>query len=337
MAVAGTSSWSLRLEQAEVSRLARAFAISLACHLLVFGSYYSGRKLGWWEHWQWPAWMQSHKLITDLLKQKATPQPPPVLREPPLMFVDVSPAQAAEEAPKDAKYYSSRNSRAANPDLPQDQAVPQIHGEQTQVVKTEDVAPQKFTPLQPALPAKQAQEEQAEVKPKPKSVQPPGDLAMVKPDTKPVKDPGDAENQPPKPRTLKEAMLRHPERQVPGQKMKQEGGVRQHALVPSFDVKGTVEGAYDSALVEAIAQCWYGLLEQQQYASDYRGKVVLHFVLHYDGTVSELAIAENTAGSMAALLCQTAVDKPRPYGKFPPDMRHRLGDTRNIQFTFYYN
>src|SRR5579863_3435309 len=36
----------------------------------------------------------------------------PVTEELPLVFVEVDPAQAAKEAPKNAKYYSSQNARA---------------------------------------------------------------------------------------------------------------------------------------------------------------------------------------------------------------------------------
>jgi hypothetical protein len=78
------------------------------------------------------------------------------------------------------------------------------------------------------------------------------------------------------------------------------------------------------------------LLDEQRYASDYSGKVVVQFKLHYDGTVSDLSVAENSAGTLPGLICETAVDKPRPFQKFPSDMRRVVGDVRHIQFTFYY-
>jgi len=64
---------------------------------------------------------------------------------------------------------------------------------------------------------------------------------------------------------------------------------------------------------------------------------VLQFRLHYDGSITELNVVENTAGTFASLLCETAVDKPRPYRKFDTEMRRVVGDIRNIQFTFFYN
>jgi hypothetical protein len=97
MSIAGMPRWSLRREQAEVSRLAWAFAISLACHLLVFGSYQTGKKLNLWQSLHWPAWLQSPRMLTELLKKKESQQPPPQRQDIPLMFVNVSPAPCTEE------------------------------------------------------------------------------------------------------------------------------------------------------------------------------------------------------------------------------------------------
>ena len=52
------------------------------------------------------------------------------------MYVDVSHADA--DAPVKPKYYSNKNSRAANPDSA-NANVPKINGRQTDVPKTEDV------------------------------------------------------------------------------------------------------------------------------------------------------------------------------------------------------
>jgi len=69
------------------------------------------------------------------------------------MFVHVSPAQAATEAPKDARFYSDKNSLAANPDADQDTGVPKITGTQDLVAQTEDIPRNPFDRLQPAAPA----------------------------------------------------------------------------------------------------------------------------------------------------------------------------------------
>ncbi|HWX18939.1 MAG TPA: hypothetical protein VN578_03430 [Candidatus Binatia bacterium] len=332
MAVADKQKSSLRLERAESLHLALALAISLACHGVVGGGYYLGKRLNWWDVAHWPAWLQKARILAQVFQKKAPP-PAPQPQEVPLVFLEVSPAQAATEPPKEAKFYSDKNSRAANPDADKETDIPKITGTQQEMAKTENVPRPKFSPLQPTAPADQAPKEQEEMKAKPALE--PGDLTLTKPDPTPKKDEGEAPHA--RPRTIQEARARMPDEHLAGQKMKQEGGVRHRLELASLDAKATAFGAYDYSLIEAIQQCWYNLLDAQQYASDYRGKVVLQFRLHQDGRISDLTVTENTAGSVPGWICRTAVDKPNPYRPFPGDMRRVVGETRDIQFTFFYN
>ena len=328
--------WSLRLEQVEVSRLAWALALSLAVHILLYGGYHVGNKHHLWQNLHWPAWLQPPKVLTDLLTRKKLPLQPPQRQDIPLIFVSVNPAQATAEPPKDAKYYSDKNSRAANPEADKITGTPKIDGKQTEVVKTEDIPREKFTPLQPSRPIQQSQEAQPEIKPKPAYT--PGDLTLAKPSPTPRTAEGDAnEAKPARPRTLKEALARQQDSRLPGEKIKQDGGVSRRHEMASLDTKATPFGAYDAALVEAISQRWFTLLDQREYASDSRGKVVLQFRLHYNGRITDMSVADNTAGEVLGLICQKAVLDPAPFAAWPSDMRRTLGDTRNIQFTFYYN
>jgi outer membrane biosynthesis protein TonB len=338
MAVAQAPRWSLRQEQAEISRLTWAFIISIALHILIFGGYFAGQKLGIWQNLQWPSWLQPVQRLTERLKKAPElPKPP---QEAPLMFVQVDPAQATTEPPKDAKFYSGLNAKAANPDATEITDAPKVTGNQTQVIRTEDVPPDKPMPLQPSRPAPLAKEEQKEEKakpPEPKTdlaqAQVPGDLALAKPSEAPAPKQDEGEQKQSRPRTLKEARAR---RQLVGEKMKQEGGVQRRGAV-SFDTRATPYGEYDDALIQAVQERWYRLLEQRDYASDSRGRVVLTFVLHYDGRVSDMSISENTAGEVLGLICRKAVEDNSPYAAWPSDMRRMLGETRKIQFTFYYN
>jgi outer membrane biosynthesis protein TonB len=214
------------------------------------------------------------------------------------------------------------------------------------VAKTEDVPRQKFTPLQPSPPPQPPKETkpptpeppkpaQAEAKPKPAYT--PGDLTFAKPSPTPRPTDGPAnEPKPERPRTIREELARQPQNQLPGPKMQQNGGVGRRAELASFDTKSTEFGAYDAALVAAISQRWFTLLDERDYASDSRGKVVLQFALHYDGRVSDMNMAENTTGEVLGLICQKAVLDPAPFAAWPSDMRRILGDVRHIQFTFYY-
>jgi hypothetical protein len=331
MSVTGMPELSLRLERAESSRLAWALAISLALHLLCFGGYQTGRKLGLWQNIHWPAWVQSAKMLTEMFKKKESLQQQQ--QEVPLMFVDVSPAQVVAEAPKNAKYYSDKNSKAVNPVEDKDAGTPRIEGTQTQVVKTENVPREKFVPLQPQKPLQQAQEAQEALKARPQYT--PGDMTMAKPDLNPRKGENETENS--RPKTIQEALARQRSNRLPAQKMNQEGGVRRHLDFASLDAKATPFGAYDRALIEAISQRWYALLDQRDYASDGRGKVVLQFSLLYDGRITDMTVAENTVGDVLGFVCEKAVQDPSPFAPWPSDMRRMLGDVRHVQFTFYYN
>ncbi len=291
-------------------RLGLALALSLGLHLLAWGGYEVDKKLGLSQRWHWPAWLQ------HLAIMKVVPAPAPQSREEPLMFVNVD--QPSADAPQNAKYYSSQNSRAADPTLG-NKEVPQLNGKQTEVVKTENVPRPDFNKLQPARPAT-PQESQSAV--------PPGDLTLGKSeDAKPQ------EQQ--RPRTIKQALAQQ-SHHSPGVQMKQEGGMR-HQLSASFDVKTTPFGAYDAALVEAVTQRWYDLLDSQQFAMDRTGKVTLRFHLNNDGTITEMNVLENTVGDLLGYVCQKAINDPAPFAPWPTDMRRLIGeDYREITFTFYY-
>ena len=251
------------------------------------------------------------------------------------MFVDVNPAVATAEPPKNTKYYSDKNSRAANPDTDVDSNIPRITGTQTQVVRTEDVPRTKAFPLQPSLPTPPSAEqlEEARLKPTP----PPGDLVMAKPQQVPIKEVGQATES--RPRTLREAQARQQQRTgLVGEKMKQEGGVERHAVTSSLDVRATPFGAYDRAIIEAVQNRWYYLLDSGDFARERTGKVVLEFHLNYDGRITDMKVVENTVNELLGLLCQKAILDPAPYDKWPSDMRRMVGaDYREVRFTFYYN
>lgn len=321
----------MRLERLDTSRIFWAFTLSVAVHLFLWGGYTGGKKLGLWEKLQLPAWVQK---ITKPLSLVAKPAVNPPLPEsqPPLMFVDVSPQQAMTEPPKDAKYYSSLNSQAANPEADRETNVPKITGKQEDVPKTEDAERNKFAKLQPALPAKEPEiEERAVSKPKIE----PGDLTLAKPEEKPRIDTGPAE----KPRVRRLSELAQNQVTVPpGRKMKQDGGVKRQLSMASLDAKATPFGTYDALFIDAVRNRWYDLLESREYASEARGYVALQFKLHYDGRITEMKVAENKVSETLCLICQKAVLDPAPFEKWPDEMRRMVGENfRRIQFTFYYH
>ena len=245
--------------------------------------------------------------------------PVPVLQnnEEQLTFVEV--AQPTTEAPQNTKYYSSQNSRAADP-TKGNKDVPQLKGKQTEVAKTENVPRPNVNKLQPSPPASQ-QKSQPAIRP--------GDLTLGKPkNSQPQEQP--------RPRTMKQASEQQAHR-LPGVQMKQEGGTQRPALVPSFDVKATPFGAYDAAFIEAVTQRWDDLLDSRQFAMDRSGKVMLRFHLNYDGSIADMKVLGNTVGDILGYVCQKAVTDPAPFAPWPGDMRRMIGENyREITFTFYY-
>ena len=198
MSANGMPESSLRAGRRESSRVAWAFLISFALHLGFFGVWHAGNTFGWWHNLSLPAWLQAPKMLTEILKKE---QPKPPQQEMPLIFVDVSQEQATPEPPKNATYYSDKNSIAANANATVESTVPNIDGRQLHVPKTEDVPREKFTPLQPAVPVQEPKPAQEEMKAK--STHQPGDVALAKPEENPNKEEGIEPHT--RPKTIEEA------------------------------------------------------------------------------------------------------------------------------------
>jgi len=153
--------------------VSRALALSLALHLLLFGMVELSRYL----KIELPEWL---KTVLDLSRPVSAEKKAALSdREPPtLTFVEVDPAQAMPEPPKDTKNYSKFNSLAANPDVSIDSEKPKIDGTQDKVPKVEDALrptpPEPLTPLKP-------EPQPPKIEPASKPAQTPGDLALDKP------------------------------------------------------------------------------------------------------------------------------------------------------------
>ena len=94
---------------------------------------------------------------------------------------------------------------------------------------------------------------------------------------------------------------------------------------------------YDSALVQTVQNRWFDLLNSKPLWTDRKGKVVVQFHLHSDGTVSDLKILDNEVGDLHGYVCEKAIKSSAPFGPWPPDMVRMLNeDYRTITFTFNY-
>jgi len=324
-------------------RLARALLASVLIHLLLLGVWRLGDRQGWWTADSLPAWLRP-VLVKPIA---AHPTPPAALSEPrpetPLMFVDVDPALASPEPPKEAKYYSSQSTRAANPDpIEIESGVPKIDGTQTRIPKTFDTLrpspPQAVIKPQPEKP-EPAKEEQRPAEPGSQRTE--GNTMIAKAQPKPAArsdlrvGEGQESEKHERPRTILAAKIQ--KGIIAGEKMRQEGGTQRRGAV-ALDVRGTPFGAYDAAIVAAIQKRWYDLLDERNTGVERAGKVIVEFRLNHTGRVSDVHVNESSVGDYLALLCQKAVEDPAPYPEWPSDMRRlNRADFREVRFTFYYN
>ena len=121
-----------------------------------------------------------------------------------------------------------------------------------------------------------------------------------------------------------------------GAALKQPGGVKRQGRV-SLDVKESPFAAYDVALIAAVQQRWYQLLDENGFLGDRLGKLVVDFHLNADGSVNQLKLADNEVGEVLSLLCQRAISDPAPFARWPSEMRAKIGkEFREVRFTFFY-
>lgn len=345
-----------RLENLAANSIARALAISLIFHFLLFSSLELAYRLGWMKQSVLASLKLTSRSKPDLRRlNELKKNNPPAARQIPVVFVEVDPAQAVEESPKDSEYYSTHNTRAANPDTKVDSNKPKITGAQDKVAKTTDTARSKPLPLPPEPPAeKQAAVERPKAEPQPLQPKPaeasaktgsqPGDLTFAKPADVPKLNPEPekvqvAENAGPprvRPRTIAAALQQ--QGLLAGEKMKQDGGMKRFSIAEGLDVKASPFGSYDGAIIAAIQKRWYDLLDERDFARGHVGKVVLTFRLNSNGSITEMRVAENEVTDILALICQRAVLDPAPYAPWPNDMRRLVGaDYREVKFTFHHN
>ena len=178
--------------------------------------------------------------LPRLAIMKIVPSPVPQNNEAQLTFVEV--AQPAAEAPpkREILFQPELPAPATRPGETKD-VLRHSNGKQTEVVKTENVprsALDKFS-RQPPAPAQQPFRES------PRSswaIWTPG-----KPENSQQQDETDA------PAHRQTGPSRSCRTQLPGQQMKQAGGMRRHSLeISSLDAQATTYGAYDAALIDAV-------------------------------------------------------------------------------------
>ncbi|MEW6302758.1 MAG: hypothetical protein AB1705_04760 [Verrucomicrobiota bacterium] len=343
--------------------LAIAFCLSLLFHLCVFGLV----KVSPWFTTQWnkvfppaprPKATAQKKLTTEEALKRLFEARRKQEKAPPLMFVQVNPELAVTEPPPNARFYAAQSTVAANPDDSRDTDKPKFDGKQDQTLQLMNIpkpvpnppspkpASKERTELkpQPALKAEVSSEVQKAKEAAPKPKPPPGDLALARIQPQPKNGKADdgkgEEEESKRPRTIAEARARLENAQgggIAGEKMKQDGGVKRRSVEFSLDAVGTPFGAYDQAVLTAIQQRWYDILDGQRYMHDRKGEVLLEFRMHADGRVTDMRTADQSVDDFLALLCQRAVLDPAPFPKWPGDMRRMIDeDFRDVKIRFQY-
>lgn len=352
---AGTAPW----RRPDLRPLGWAAVIALAFHLLMLALWTGA---GAWVRrapGQAPDWVRN-------LVQPSSPPPPlkpadpaqdPAWQEVPLTFIEVDPALAVKDPPKDAKFYSAANAQSGQPvPSPKAQKEPEITGVQKTTPKTFDTAKPSPTPPQvqpkqeeelPATPETAVRQEKKEAQP----AQPQGgireagetQLAKVEPkaaDPRPQPERQAVQAQEagaPRRKPIKRlAQAMEQKGIVRGEKMLQQGGASRFSISPSFDVKSTPFGEYDLRMIAAVQERWWALLEERHFALERTGKVVLRFRLHGDGSISQITTAESTVGETLSFTCEAAVMGASPFGRWPSVLKAQALDPREITFTFHY-
>ncbi len=321
-----------------------------------------------------PPWIQRVVQPVAALVDPPKPTVPPEARpqeswqEIPLQFVEVDPLVATDQAPPDAKLYSTANTVAANPDPPKvEQLVPRIDGQREDTLKTFDTTQPSPTPPPPtpkesveatAPPAPPVEERPKVVARTPqKTVEaaapPTGETQLAKADPKTLtpdlrerlepkpqqeeqrEQPAQEAVKPRRPKTLAE--VRASKGALVGERMKQEGGVHRPALQSSLNVKASPLGDYNYRMVLAVQEQWYLYLQERRFSLERQGKVVITFDLHSDGSITNVATKDSNVGETLSFLCEMSVMKPAPFGKWPADVRRLIGgDIIPVTFTFNY-
>jgi hypothetical protein len=313
---------------------------------------------GWLPDWLKPLVQPAQALLAKPPEKSAENKPAEQgWEEIPLQFIEVDPTLVTEEAPKDAKFYSTANTLAANPNPAKEaQQDPRIEGfedhgktfetrrplekpmpAQPKNTVAEELAAVPEQTAKPLKPARQAEEERG-VKP--------GETLLAKVDTRsqeltprPEQTPQEAQEQQTekRPRYRRVAEVRQEKGMLVAPKMKLNGNAPRVSVDSSLNVKASPLGDYNYRLVQAVQERWYQLLDERKFALERSGKVIIKFRLHMDGTVSDVRTDQSTVGDTYSFLCELAIMQPAPYGKWPSEVRRLIGrDTHDVTFTFNY-
>jgi hypothetical protein len=114
------------------------------------------------------------------------------------------------------------------------------------------------------------------------------------------------------------------------------GCANEHSPAPPGAIRITSNPQYDEKIAKRILKNWLELSNNSDVNFN-SGKVIVSFVLHSDGTVTDTDITMNNVGYLPGLTCVEAVLKSTPFPKWSSEMVKKLGDHCDVEFTFNYH
>ena len=284
-----------------------AVAVSLGLHLLLF--------------WALPDTF--HKVVAFVRPVEVLTAPVKIdeARLPPkLRFIETNPV-ANQAVPKTTPFTSSRNQTAAQPvpeKMPTKSPLPKSEGT-SDSLRIAQGKPRSIDQSQSAPATQPSVSMAAPVKAAP----PPG--------------PGKSAAQPtPAPVA---ANPERPRASVPsgtyGLLLRRPVGVSRAGSI-AVDARFSNYGDYTQRMLEAIQSSWWSIIERSRFEGVSRGHVVVSFILHRDGTVTDAKIRGTEVTRVMTLACKDAVMAPAPYDIWRADMVAMYGESDTVTINFLY-
>ena len=294
-------------ESIDLRSAAIAVAVSLGLHLLLF--------------WAFPDTF--HKVVAFVRPVEVLTAPVKIdeARLPPkLRFIETNPV-ANQAVPKTTPFTSSRNQTAAQPvpeKMPTKSPLPKSEGT-SDSLRIAQGKPRSIDQSQSAPATQPSVSMAAPVKAAP----PPG--------------PGKSAAQPtPAPVA---ANPERPRASVPsgtyGLLLRRPVGVSRAGSI-AVDARFSNYGDYTQRMLEAIQSSWWSIIERSRFEGVSRGHVVVSFILHRDGTVTDAKIRGTEVTRVMTLACKDAVMAPAPYDIWRADMVAMYGESDTVTINFLY-
>jgi outer membrane biosynthesis protein TonB len=294
-------------ESIDLRSAAIAVAVSLGLHLVLF--------------WALPDTF--HKVVAFVRPVEVLTAPVKIdeARLPPkLRFIETNPV-ANQAVPKTTPFTSSRNQTAAQPvpeKMPTKSPLPKSEGT-SDSLRIAQGKPRSIDQSQSAPATQPSVSMAAPVKAAP----PPG--------------PGKSAAQPtPAPVA---ANPERPRASVPsgtyGLLLRRPVGVSRAGSI-AVDARFSNYGDYTQRMLEAIQSSWWSIIERSRFEGVSRGHVVVSFILHRDGTVTDAKIRGTEVTRVMTLACKDAVMAPAPYDIWRADMVAMYGESDTVTINFLY-